>query len=64
MPTPSKSGTASKPSEVNDSLANHGKFLVNGKLDAEAYFRFLDEYWKLFQKKAKREPIIIKICKL
>ena len=63
MPTPSKNGTASKLSEQNDSIGNQSNLFVDGKLDAEAYFRFLDEYWKLFQKKTPREPIVIKVCK-
>jgi hypothetical protein len=37
---------------------------VNGKLDTEAYFRFLDEYWAMIPNKEKREPIIIKNRKL
>lgn len=64
MPTLSTSGSDSELLKRDDSLEPNQTLIVNGKLDPEAYFRFLDEYWRLFTKKKPREPIVIKNCKL
>jgi pimeloyl-CoA synthetase len=37
---------------------------VDGQLDVDAYFAFLEDYQQLFPAKAPRTPIMIKIAKL
>jgi hypothetical protein len=37
---------------------------VDGHLDVEAYFQFLDDYQRMFPNKTPRTPIQMKIVKL
>ncbi len=63
MPKHSTNGSASKRS-APIKKTRESDLYVNGKLDTEAYFRFLDEYWAMIPDKKKHEPIIIKNRKL
>lgn len=37
-----------------------GALYRDGKLDIDAYFKFIQEYWEIFEDKSPREPIVIK----
>ena len=39
-------------------------FFVDGQLDVEAYFAFLEDYQRMFPNKTPRTPIQMKIVKL
>lgn len=63
MPKHSTNGNASKHSAPTEKT-RESELFRDGRLDTDAYFRFLDEYWAMIPDRKKREPIIIKNRKL
>jgi hypothetical protein len=64
----SENGTELNPSKTDaqnkEPSAGGLALFVDGQLDAEAYFAFLEDYHRMFPAKAPRTPIMIKIAKL
>jgi hypothetical protein len=51
-------------SQNKESTVRERALFVDGQLDVDAYFAFLEDYHQLFPTKAPRTPIQIKIAKL
>lgn len=64
----SASGTELKPSKTETKPSNQSAqsraFFVDGQLDIDAYFEFLEEFREMFPDKAPRSKIEMKIVKL
>lgn len=64
----SENGNELNPSKTElqnkEPTARGQAFFVNGHLDVDAYFAFLEDYQRMFPNKNPRAPIQMKIVKL